>query len=134
MLTSSGDCALLESDRLRSNHVHAGLPPDKGDNDSVPSLSSHDTPLHNDDAVHDNDRMEDELPDVAHGVHTDSFENCFSVRMSASDYSYRAPGTITTSDWITLWINTLELYCYHVRSYGDTASFPIIVVGSHSIE
>ena len=86
MLTSSGDSALLESDRLRSNRVRSGLPPNKGDDDSVPSLSSHDTPLHNDDAFYDNDRMEDELPDVAHGVHTDSFENCFSVRMSASDY------------------------------------------------
>jgi hypothetical protein len=46
----------------------------------------------------DDDNIDNDLPVGAYGVHSDLFENCFSVKMSASDHLYRAPGSITKSD------------------------------------
>jgi hypothetical protein len=81
---------------LSSKRVRAGLPPDSGDDDSISSSSSSVTPL-NDAIVPNNDFVEDESLIVAQGVHSDLFENCFAVRMSASNNLYRAPGTKSDS-------------------------------------
>ena len=81
---------------LSSKRVRAGLPPDSGDDDSISSSSSSVTPL-NDVTVPNNDFVEDESLIVAQGVHSDLFENCFTVRMSASNNLYHAPGTKSDS-------------------------------------
>jgi hypothetical protein len=81
---------------LRSKRVRAGLPPDSGDDDSISFSSSSVTPL-NDATVPNNDFVEDESLIGAEGVHSDLFEKCFAMRMTASNNLYRAPGTKSDS-------------------------------------